>query len=1137
MQLSRTTEVNDLTTARPNQVCLQEAVSIYRDAMRPFLIRELKKQRGVKPEEAIRQSLPPAKQDYFIGTLRGGGGRGGGGDLESAIDVNDYPLIVQRNKDAFHWYLDRDKSFTNKLWLIIDGRNKVAHPSPADLDGEYVRTQLFLIADVLNVIGVTAQKTEIDKIRDRLLGPDIPYARLPLPEPEPANGKPAQQRGATTNLKPWREVIQPRHDVVQGTYSQAEFAADLQQVHDGRAANEYGNPVSFFAQTYMTPGLRALLLNALKRIGGTGGDPVIQTKTGFGGGKTHSLIALYHLAKHASALVNPAGDHRDGERVREEIRGIAAEAGLDPDAFPSVSVAVLDGIFLSPNDTAVTSEKGDPLNTLWGVMAYQLGGQEGYDVIGNAARSGTAPGGDLLSALFRTVGPCVILMDELVAYARNADSDMQPRIFTFVQALTQSARAARNVVLVVTLLESEQQAGGQSGMDTLASLEDILGRIETVWEPLRIDEAFEVVRRRLFDSDVNETERDRTCQAFATMYQRARSEYPQQMGEGRYLERLKACYPVHPEIFDRLYEDWSAIPDFQRTRGVLRMMATAVSRLYRQSDASPLIMPAQLPLDDPALGNEFTRLLSGNWRPVLSEVDSDGSKADEIDGGSRRFANVGGAARRLARTIFLGSAPTGAVKGIDIKHVHVGIMQPGHGVADYNDALRRMTDELYFLYSADGRYYFHVDENLNKVVSDRMRDLDTRRDVDAHISGALLVDARGRRGDVIVCPEHSGDVPDTDSVRLVILPPDKSLPSRSQEMDDAETWTLEILRNRGDAGRVRRNTLLFLTAKKDDIRNLRDAARKYLAWYSMLNGDRRLALQGDRASTAQASLRNAESEMRNTLTDAYRWALAPGQDDPQKAEYRMHSIQVPRSDGDLVEAAFRKCVEEEQLIAQISPTVLNTLLQQYVWSNEAYSEHITLKSLWDMLTNNVYLPRLRFKAVLQQCISEGVEQRAFGYAFTYRDGQYQSVSYGRLHQVLGALGEDNDAVLIHPAKASELASEATPTDPGTGDGVNAPAGSDVPSSITPWPPDIGPQPRTGPARISARKRTSGDISLDDISQLRDEIITNLQRDGGEVTVEITITGRKPGGFSESTLRAVRENSVQLSLEFDEGSDA
>lgn len=1113
-----------MTTARPNEAYLQEAVSVYRDAMRPFIVREFKKQRGVKPEEAIRQSLSPAKLDLFDRNLRAGG-------LESAIDVNDFPAIVQRNRDAFQSCYDRNPAFLSKLWDVVEGRNAVAHPGNQDLDGEFVRTRLSIIVEVLGIIGAAASQSQVEKVRDRLLAPD---ARLPLPEAEPAR-QPAQQRGASANLKPWREVIQPRHDVVQGSYQQAEFAADLQQVHDGRAANEYGNPVSFFAHTYITPGLRTLLLNSMKRIGGKGGDPVIQTKTGFGGGKTHSLIALYHLASHAEALVNST-DQRDGERVSAEIRAIIRDAGLDPDHPIEAKVAVLDGVHLSLSDTGTTQEKGDPLNTLWGVMAYQLGGQDAYDIIGASARDGIAPGGAQLGELFRSIGPCVILVDELVAYARQADAAMQSRIFTFVQALTQAARSAENVVLVVTLLES-RQAGGESGVEALGSLEDILGRIETVWQPLRVDEAFEVVRRRLFTADLDETERDRTCQAFAAMYQRARSEFPQQMGEGRYVERLRACYPIHPEIFDRLYEDWSVIPEFQRTRGVLRMMATAISRLYLANDGSPLIMPANLPLDDPKLADEFDRLLPGNWWAVLSEVDSDTSKADEIDRSSQRFANVGGAARRLARAVFLGSAPTGAAKGIDIRRVHAAVMQPGHGVADYNDALRRMESDLYYLYSANDRYYFHAEENLNKVVSDRMRDLDTRRDLDAHITGVLLVEARGRRGDVSVCPEDSGGVPEADSVRLVILPPDKSLPSRSQEENDAEVWAQEILRNRGEAGRVRRNTLLFLTAKKDEVRSLREAVRKYLAWHSILNGDRRLTLQGERASTAQANLRGAESEMRNALTDAYRWALAPAQDDPQKAEYRMHVVQAPRSDGDIVDAAFRKFVEEEQLVTRISPSALNTMLQYYVWSNEAYGEHVTVNTLWEMLTNNVYLPRLRYKRVLQQCIEEGAEQRAFGYADAYRDGEYRNVSYGSPPRTLGTLLEDQDAVLIHPSKASELAAQPSAAPAGTVDdgGPDSPPAHDGP---TPQPPDAPPSPpSTGPARISARKRITGDISLDDVSQLREEIIVNLQRDGGEVTVEITITGRKPGGFSESTRRTVRENSVQLSLDFEEGGDA
>ena len=159
-------------------------------------------------------------------------------------------------------------------------------------------------------------------------------------------------------------------------------------MHDGRAnATEYGNPVSFFNHTYITPGIRTLLVNTLKRLAGTGGDPVIQTKTGFGGGKTHSLIALYHLVNDAGALVN-ASDEADSRRTSAEIRAMMEEAGLAPGDDFRAKVAVLDGTHLSPTDPTVTEETGDPLNTLWGQMAYQLGGQDAYEIVGAAARSG-----------------------------------------------------------------------------------------------------------------------------------------------------------------------------------------------------------------------------------------------------------------------------------------------------------------------------------------------------------------------------------------------------------------------------------------------------------------------------------------------------------------------------------------------------------------------------------------------------------------------------------------------------------------------------------------------------------------------------------------------------------------------------
>ena len=438
----------------------------------------------------------------------------------------------------------------------------------------------------------------------------------PTPTTKDAGDKKADpQPRSSSKLTPWREVIRPNNDVALGTFQEAEFAADLQQVHDGRAeATGYGNPVSFFNQTYITPGIRTLLVNALKRLGGNGGAPVIQTKTGFGGGKTHSLITLYHLVKNADALINPPPDREEHQRTSEEINGIMQEAEWDPTAGIQPRVAVLDGTFLAATDPTVTKETDDPLNTLWGVMAYQLGGMEAYEIIGQAARGGTAPGGGQLDRLLEGVGPCVILMDELVAYVRNA-GDAKDNIYTFMQVLTQSVRRSSNATLVVTLPESVVEAGAEGGAEALSRLDSILGRIEAVWEPLEVDEAFEVVRRRLFGRVKDEEARDRVCEAFSRMYTNSRRDYPEEVSEPPYLERMKACYPIHPEIFERLYSDWSSIPRFQRTRAVLRMMATCISRLYLREDASALIMPANLTLSDSTLANEFLTLLGEQWRP------------------------------------------------------------------------------------------------------------------------------------------------------------------------------------------------------------------------------------------------------------------------------------------------------------------------------------------------------------------------------------------------------------------------------------------------------------------------------------------------------------------------------------------
>ncbi len=595
---------------------------------------------------------------------------------------------------------------------------------------------------------------------------------------------------------------------------------------------------------------------------------------------------------------------------------------------------------------------------------------------------------------------------------------------------------------------------------------------------------------------------------------------------------MKACYPVHPEIFDRLYQDWSSNSNFQRTRGVLRMMANWVGRLFLNSDPSPLILPASMPLDDPSLANEFTRLLPGQWSAVVSEAGAPDNRADAIDKTAARFAEVGGASRRIARTVFLGSAVGGATRGIERRRIHLGTAQPGQGNSVYDEALRGMEGNLYYLYRDRDRYFFHAEENLNKVAADRESEM-TDRAARELIIGELRT-AVGNRADVIVCPEGSAAVPEAARVRMVVLPPDKTLPTRSSEEDSAGEAAIAFASHRGEGvGRVAKNTIVFLAAKSDETRALIRAARRFRAWDSILNGERRIPnLAGDRKAQASAASRSARAELDSALIRAYKWALAPNQPDAGRGGYGVSRIETDAPDsGDIVESAFSALVSQEALVEKISPAALSTTLARYIWGNERYGDRVELETLWDMMANNIHMHRLRDKSVLLTCVGEGVESSAFGYAEGVdEDGAPISLKYGEpliLSPSAPALG-----VLIAPDAAREAkraAQSEQPTDKPNGD--DPPPG---PDPIPPIPPVPVPPRPPAPRRINVRKTASGNIDMNAVSDMQNEIIRNLDADGGEVTVTITITAAKPEGFSESATRSVRENSEQLGLDYEQG---
>ena len=500
---------------------------------------------------------------------------------------------------------------------LREARNRWAHQNGFTTDDTY--RALDSAARLLTSISAP-QSDEIEKMKMELLR--LRFDEQVRNEKRKSAGT-AIESAAAAHIKPWREIVTPHPDVASGRYQQAEFAADLWQVHLGEGSDEYRNPVEFFRRTYMTVSLTGLLIGAVRRLTGQGGDPVVQLQTNFGGGKTHSMLALYHLFSGISPT---------------ELTGVdAVMQAAGAETLPVARRVVLVGNKISPGNPSVKPD-GTRVSTLWGELAWQLGGKPAYERVRADDEQATSPG-DTLRELFNEYGPCLILIDEWVAYARQLhdQSDLPAggfeTQFSFAQVLTESARLAKNCLLVISLPASDTtgsphtraddaEVGGQRGREALDRLRNVIGRLEASWRPASAEEGFEIVRRRLFEpmSDPNQfKDRDVVARAFADLYRTQQAEFPPECRDADYEDRIKAAYPIHPEIFDRLYSDWSTLVKFQRTRGVLRLMAAVIHSLWEKGDRNPMILPANLPIDDPRVQFELTRYLSDNWVPVIAE--------------------------------------------------------------------------------------------------------------------------------------------------------------------------------------------------------------------------------------------------------------------------------------------------------------------------------------------------------------------------------------------------------------------------------------------------------------------------------------------------------------------------------------
>src|SRR6266581_6323122 len=755
---------------------------------------------------------------------------------------------------------------------LRDHRNKWAHQEPFSSDDAY--RALDSAGRLLTAVSAP-QSDEIEKAKTELL-------RLRFDEQ--VRGEKRKTAGAVIEsaaalgLKPWREVVTPHADVASGRYQQAEFAADLWQVHLGEGSEEYKKPHEFFRRTFLTDSLKRLLVGAVQRVLGKGGDPVVQLQTNFGGGKTHSMLALYHLFSGAKP---------------SELAGVdAVLAAAGVKGLPQVKCVVLVGNKISPGNP-VTKPDGTVVRTLWGELAYQLGGKKAFQRLRADDENATSPG-DVLRELFNTYGPCLILIDEWVAYARQLHDQRDlpagtfETQFTFAQALTEAAKAAQHCLLVISLPASDTgdpshthtddvEVGGQRGREALDRLRNVVGRVESSWRPASAEEGFEIVRRRLFEplADLAQfTDRDVVARAFAELYRTQHQEFPPECHDADYEKRLRAAYPIHPEVFDRLYTDWSTLVKFQRTRGVLRLMAAAIHSLWEKGDRNPLILPANVPIDDPRVQFELTRYLPDHWTPVIEkDVDGPNSLPLRLDGEKPNLGRYS-ACRRVARTIYLGSAPlqTAAHQGIEDRRIKLGCVMPGESPSVFGDALRRLGGAATYLYQDTARYWYSTQPTVTKLADDRTEQL--RRDPDAvskELDKRLRADLR-RMGDfprVQPMPGSSADVPDELEARLVVLSVDHAYVKEAG--CPAEVAARAILTTRGNAPRLYQNTLVFLAAAKTRLQDLDEAVRRFLAWESILGEQTLLDLSPHQAQQAETQRKAADDVVTARIPESYQW--------------------------------------------------------------------------------------------------------------------------------------------------------------------------------------------------------------------------------------------------------------------------
>lgn len=777
-------------------------------------------------------------------------------------------------------------------------------------------------------------------------------------------------------LKPWYKVVTPREDLREGKpLDAAEFAVHLDQVRDGRAPLDYQKPEQFFERTYLTQTLTGLGAEVIRRLSGekTETSAVFNMATQFGGGKTHALTLLYHLAEGG-----PKADKWAG------VARLLEKAGIK--SVPKAATAVFVGTEFD-SLTGRGGNDGTPLRkTPWGEIAFQLGGEKSFALVAEHEKQFIEPKGDVIRAMLPKDRPCLILMDEIINYVSTyRKKGYHNSLYNFIQALSETARGQDNVVLVVSIPASELEYTSEDEADE-QRFKKLLDRLGKAVMMSAEAETSEIIRRRLFEWHDVPIEARESIAEYADWILEHRQQIPEWFPIDSGREAFAATYPFHPSVLSVFERKWQALPRFQRTRGILRLLALWVSKAYQEgfkgAHRDPLIGIGTAPLEDPmfraALFEQLgePRLEGAITTDICGKKDSHAIRLDKEAVESIQKARLH---RKVATTIFFESNGGQTRVEATVPEIRLAVAEPSLDIGNVETVLESLTEACYFLTVERTRYHFSLKENLNKRFADRRASIQPPKIDERARAEIQKVFSAGSGLERVYFPEKSSQIPNRPLVTLAVLAPDLSMEDKSKAMQMVDSMTKEC----GGSSRTFKNALLWSIA--DSAGSIHDEARKVLAWEDIEDEQEDLNLDETQKRQLNENLKKAQRDLKESVWRTYKNIALLGKDN----QLRMVDLGLVHSSvaDSMVTFILERLRKDGEVEKGISP---NMLVRNW---NPAFKEWST-KAVRDAVFASPIFPRLLDPESIKETIARGVEGQLLAYVGKSPSGDYEPFRYG-----------------------------------------------------------------------------------------------------------------------------------------------